>query len=139
MKIELINEPEQTLIDFLDDKIVEFNWQNRELNERRPIAVKLNDAEGNVIAGAAGETFGHWLLIKTLWVSEDLRGQNIGQELLAQIEKGALARNCKYSLLDTLNFQAMPFYKKYGYIVQWQQENYPLTGSKYFMVKTLVS
>lgn len=40
-------------------------------------------------------------------------------------------------LLDTLNFQAMPFYQKYGYETQWVQQGYPKTGCKYFMAKKL--
>ena len=136
MKIEIIEQPEQALINFLDKKIVAFNWENRELNERYPIAVTMCDDQSQVIAGAAGETFGHWLLLKSLWVSEELRDRDIGSQLLENIERAAKARNCSHCLLDTLNFQAMPFYQKKGYEVQWVQNNYPLTGCKYFMVKT---
>jgi ribosomal protein S18 acetylase RimI-like enzyme len=40
-------------------------------------------------------------------------------------------------MLETLNFQAKPFYEKFGYQVVWTQENYPKTGCQYFMVKQL--
>ena len=58
MKIEVIENPATELIAFLDDKIAEFNWANWEVSERKAIAVKLTDENGDVIAGAAGRTFG---------------------------------------------------------------------------------
>ena len=56
----------------------------------------------------------------------------------AQLESAAVGRGCQYSLLDTLNFQAAPFYQKFRYEKKWVQENYPKTGCKYFMVKHLL-
>ena len=137
MNIELINNPHQDLVDFLDNKIIEFNQANREINDRYPIAVTAKNNEGEVVAGASGVTFGNWLHLTTLWVSEQLRGQNYGSKLLSEIEKAAQLRGCKQCLLDTLDYQAMPFYQKYGYEIAWTQGNYPLTGCKYFMTKKL--
>jgi len=139
MKIEVLNDPEQNLIDFLDKKIADFNWARWEVSERKPLAIQIKGDEGNIIAGSSARTFGNWLLIDTLWVSEELRGQSIGEKILNELEKTAIARGCKFSMLDTLNFQAMPFYEKYGYKSQWVQENYPKTGCKYFMVKELIA
>jgi len=136
MNIETLDDPEKSLTDFLDKKIAEFNWQNWEVDKRLPIAVQIK-AEDVVIAGAAGRTFGDWLQLNTLWVSDDYRGQQLGAKILAQLENAARGRGCKKCLLDTLNFQAMPFYQKFGYEVVWTQQDYPKTGCKYFMVKQL--
>ena len=73
MIIEILDEPEQQLIDFLDEKIAEFNWANWEVSERKPLAVQIKDDKGNIIAGSSARTFGNWLLINTLWVDESLR------------------------------------------------------------------
>ncbi|MBA6389876.1 GNAT family N-acetyltransferase [Colwellia sp. BRX10-3] len=137
MNIEVIENPEAELIAFLDEKIAEFNWAHWEVSERKAIAVKLNDENGDVIAGAAGRTFGDWLMINTLWVSDTLRGQQVGSKILHKIEQAAQARGCNKVLLDTLNFQAMPFYEKHGYQVQWTQQGYPKTGCRYYMMKQL--
>tara|TARA_B100000809_G_C14753970_1_gene393220 strand:- start:56 stop:481 length:426 start_codon:yes stop_codon:yes gene_type:complete len=137
MNIEVLQNPDQQLIDYLDKKIADFNWVNWEVTERTLIAVQLKNNKGEVIAGAAGRTFGDWLLINTSWVSDELRGQDIGSNILKEIEFAAKQRGCVKCLLDTLNFQAMPFYEKHGYQTQWIQENYPKTGCKYFMLKEL--
>ncbi len=137
MNIEVIENPEQELIDFLDKKIADFNWQHWEVSERLPLAIQIKNDAGEVIAGAAARSFGDWLLLNTLWVSEELRGQDVGSQILKKVEAAGKARGCVKCLLDTLNFQAMPFYKKHGYTVAWVQEGYPKTGCKYFMVKEL--
>ncbi len=137
MNIEILQDPEQSLITFLDNKIAEFNWENWEVSERKSLAVQIKNDQGDIIAGTAGRTFGRWLQINTLWVSETARGENLGSQILSAIETAAIARGCSQSLLDTLNFQAMPFYKKHGYEIQWVQKNYPETGCKYFMTKAL--
>ncbi len=139
MNIEVVDNPESELVSFLDEKIAEFNWAHWEVSERKALAVKLCDENGQVIAGAAGRTFGDWLMINTLWVAESLRGQNVGSQLLDKMEVAAKARGCNKALLDTLNFQAKPFYEKHGYQVQWMQQGYPKTGCRYYMMKQLTS
>jgi GNAT superfamily N-acetyltransferase len=138
MNIEILDEPEQALINFLDKKIADFNWAHWEVNERKPLAIQITDDQGGIIAGSSARTFGNWLLINTLWVDESLRGKKVGTRILAELEKAASERGCTLSMLDTLNFQAMPFYEKHGYQTKWVQEHYPKTGCKYFMVKELV-
>ncbi|MBA6262773.1 N-acetyltransferase [Colwellia sp. Bg11-12] len=138
MNIEILDEPEQALINFLDKKIADFNWSHWEVNERKPLAIQITDDQGDIIAGSSARTFGNWLLINTLWVDESLRGKKVGTRILAELEKAASGRGCTLSMLDTLNFQAMPFYEKHGYQTKWVQEHYPKTGCKYFMVKELV-
>ena len=138
MKLDVIEELDQSLVDFLDHKISQYNWQHWEVEERLPLAVKMTDNQGNIIAGAAGRTFGDWFMLNTLWVDEKQRGKKIGDTLLKKIEQAAVKRGCNKSLLDTLNFQAMPFYKARGYTTQWVQKGYPKTGCRYYMLKKLV-
>ena len=137
MKIEVLQNPDTQLIDYLDKQIADFNWANWEVQERKPLAVQIKNEHGEVIAGAAGRTFGNWLQLSTLWVSEELRGKAMGSQILKSFEDAGKKRGCTTCLLDTLNFQARPFYEKYGYKTQWVQQNYPKTGCKYFMTKTL--
>ncbi|WP_088330141.1 GNAT family N-acetyltransferase [Lacimicrobium sp. SS2-24] len=137
MKIEIENTPSESLTEFLHQQIVEFNRAHREWNERQPLAAVLRDEAGTIVGGAAGETFGNWLQLKTLWVDNSQRGKGVGSQLLVAMEQQAASRGCKFCLLDTLNIQARPFYEKCGYRVQWTQQHYPLTGSKYFMTKEL--
>jgi GNAT superfamily N-acetyltransferase len=137
MKITVVDQPSKQLLAEIEHKIEEFNLEHWEVKERRPIAIEVRDEQNNLIAGATARTFGYWLLIDNIWVSGNIRGKNIGSRVLSELEKAAIDRGCKFALLDTLNFQAKPFYEKFGYKVQWVQEKYPKEGCKFFMVKQL--
>lgn len=104
MHIEIIDNPTIELINAIDKKIEEFNLAHWEETDKKPIATIVNNENNEIIAGATAKTFGYWLLIDNIWVSENLRGKNIGSQLLYELEKAAINRDCKYALLDTLNF-----------------------------------
>ena len=137
MHIELVDSPDKSLLEFIAARLREFNGARRTINEMRPIAIKIQGENGEIVAGTGAKTFGLWLMIDHLWVSETLRGKKMGSQILTSLETAARARGCKYVLLDTLNFQARPFYEKHGYRLQWTQEHYPIEGCKYFMTKEL--
>jgi len=137
VEIKVIDSPSKELIAEIESKIEAFNSGHWEVKERKPLAIEVRDSNNVLVAGATGRTFGYWLLIDNIWVSENLRGKNIGSRLLSGLEQAAISRGCKFSLLDTLNFQAQHFYEKFGYKVQWVQENYPKEGCKFFMSKNL--
>ena len=137
LTFEVIETPEPELLDFFEKRIEEFNLAQWEVKKKVPIAIKISSKDGDIVGGAAGKTFGLWLMIDNLWVHENFRGQDLGTQILSNLEKAAIARGCSFSLLDTLAFQARPFYEKFGYTVQWIQKNYPREGQKFFMVKEL--
>jgi GNAT superfamily N-acetyltransferase len=93
--------------------------------------------EQKKVGGIIADLWGNWLLIKFLWVDDSLRGQGVGSELLTRIEEYAKSQGCKSSLVDTLSFQARPFYEKHHYECQMVLENYPLDSSLSFLTKIL--
>jgi GNAT superfamily N-acetyltransferase len=137
MRLEVVETPDKALADFFEERLEEFNRARWTIKDKIPLAIKVTNDQGEIVAGCAGKTFGLWLMIDNLWVSETLRGQNYGSKILLQMHSAAQARGCKYVLLDTLNFQARPFYEKHGYKLQWTQNHYPKDGCKYFMMKEL--
>ncbi len=137
LKLEVVEEPDAGLIDFFDKRIEEFNFARWDIKVKRPIAVKISDTGGNIVAGASAKSFGFWLLLENLWVREDQRGRDLGSRVLSALTDAASARGCKYVLLETLDFQARPFYEKHGFSLMWTQENYPRVGRKFWMFKEL--
>ena len=138
MDVQVVDNPSSDLFIEIERKIEMFNVERWEVKEKMPIAVTSYNDKNELQAGASARTFGLWLLIENIWVHENLRGQSIGSKMLKALEEAAIARGCQYALLDTLDFQARPFYEKFGYEVEWTQENYPKDGCKYFMVKRLI-
>ena len=118
-------------------KIAEFNAKHWDASKRQHLGLKLEDDKGMLIAALAGRTFGHWFYLESLWLDEKVRGKGVGSKLLAAAETIAKERGCSFVILDTLDFQARPFYEQHGYQVQWTQPDYPFTGAKHFMTKLL--
>src|SRR5215471_13287721 len=56
-----------------------------------------------------------WLVIRHLWVRDDLRRRGVGRGLMALAEARAVERGCHSAWLDTFSFQARGFYEKLGY------------------------
>ncbi|WP_341501316.1 GNAT family N-acetyltransferase [Gallaecimonas sp. GXIMD4217] len=137
MTIAFHDQPEPALLERLSQAIRAFNRARWPAVERRPLALTIKDAGGELLAGIDGTTFGNWLFIDHLWVSEALRGQGRGGELLLAMEEAARARGCTRALLDTLDFQARPFYEHHGYRVAFTLNDYPLDGARYYMTKAL--
>jgi GNAT superfamily N-acetyltransferase len=137
MDLKLIEANGTDFAKLVEDKIEEFNLARWEVKKKIPLGFKVESPSGEFLAGGAGKTFGAWLLIDNIWVHEKLRGQSMGTKILEKLETEAKSRDCKYALLDTLNFQARPFYEKLGYKVEWIQKEYPRDGSKFFMTKVL--
>lgn len=117
--------------------LLQYNLERLEDKSPKDLGVYSRDEAGNIVAGLIGSTHGNWLTVKFLWVSESLRGKNIGSEILEQAEETAKERGCKYAFLDTFSFQAPLFYKKHGYQEVFALEDYPLTGKRYYFTKSL--
>ena len=105
----------------------------------QPCSVFLKSDEGEIVAGAIGNTWGQWLFVSDLWVDPLLRRSGHGANLIKEIERQAVQRGCANSFLDTFSFQARPFYEKLGYNVFGTLENHPQGHSHYYMRKALLS
>lgn len=94
-------------------------------------------ADGAKIGGITGRIWGHWLLIKFLWVDQSVKHQGIGSRLLAALEEYAKQNGCRSVLVDTFSFQAKPFYEKHGYRCQMTLNDYPVADQLHFLTKEL--
>ena len=114
-----------------------YNRSKREEAESKPLNLYVEDEKGNLMAGLVAETFGNWLEIEYLFVREELRGQGIGSKLLQRAENEAKKRNCRFAFVNTYQFQAPDFYKRYGYKEVFALKDYPYTGQRYYYQKDL--
>jgi GNAT superfamily N-acetyltransferase len=102
-----------------------------------PIAVFLRDEHGNLAGGVWGYINWNWLFVGLFWVSDAIRGNGYGRQLMTALEEAARARGCQYAHLDTFSYQARPFYESLGYEVFGTLDDYPPGQQRFFMKKTL--
>lgn len=137
MEFIITNEIKAVDREAIFEGLLEYNLSKIEDKNPKDLGIYLEDKQGKKLAGLIGDTHGNWLTVKYLWVAEELRGQNIGSQILMQAEKTAKERGCQYAFLDTFSFQAPQFYKKHGYEQVFALEEYPLTGKRYYFTKKL--
>jgi GNAT superfamily N-acetyltransferase len=132
------DEPEAAALEALPQALEDFNesqWPGHA--PWRPLGIFIRDAE-TIVAGLSGETYCGWLVVKYLWVRDDLRRCGVGRELMAQAEARATERGCHSAWLDTFGFQARGFYEKLGY-VEFGTLDYLPMHKRHFMKKLLVA
>jgi GNAT superfamily N-acetyltransferase len=106
---------------------------------RYELSFLLQCGDGEVAGGVQGnyDNFG-WLWIDSLWVSESVRGRGYGVKLLNRIEGEAKKNGSKNSHLSSFSYQAADFYKKQGYTIFGELDDYPSKGhSRYWLKKKL--
>jgi GNAT superfamily N-acetyltransferase len=137
-RLTVEDDPDQAAMHFLPRALEAYNesrWPDHA--PWRSLGIFIREAE-TIVAGLAGETYGGWLFVRYLWVRDDLRGQGIGRELIAQAERRATERGCHSAWLDTFSFQARGFYEKLGY-EEFGALDYPPDHTRHFLRKRLAS
>ncbi len=102
-----------------------------------PLSVYCRGKQQDIIGGITAKTYWDYLDIQFLWVDESARGNGIATQLIELAETEAKRRGCKYSMLDTYEFQALGFYLKQGYTKFGQLEEYCGQYERYYLKKTL--
>ncbi|MEC4020127.1 GNAT family N-acetyltransferase [Streptomyces sp. H27-D2] len=107
-------------------------------DEEIPLQVYAVDDEGELAAGLIGYTWGRWLHVDLLWVDAGRRGTKLGSRLVARAEEIARdERDCRYSRVETWDFQAPLFYQKLGYTIVSQVHDYPPGATDHLLTKPL--
>ena len=132
-------EPDPADVAFLEDRINEYNFATTGITDGQLLALLVRDDGGRLVAGLYGWTWGGTCEVRFLWVQEGLRRQGTGRRLLVEAEAEAQRRGCGQVVLSTHSFQAPGFYRKMGYAVVGQFDEYPAGHTLYFLRKPLRS
>lgn len=104
-----------------------------------PLFLSMRDSSKDLVGGVIAATVWNWVIIDSLWVREDFRGQGHGSRLLTRAEEIARGRGCTHARLDTFDYQARRFYERLGYSVYAQLEDLPPGHMQHHMTKLLSS
>src|ERR1041384_1746692 len=76
--LEIESTPTPDDVQFLDDRLYEFNVAATGIDNGRLLGIFVRDASGTITAGLSGWTWGDCCRVEELWVGEDLRGGGVG-------------------------------------------------------------
>ncbi|MEH1942306.1 MAG: GNAT family N-acetyltransferase [Nostoc sp.] len=134
LKITVDDNPDPESIRLLISNLVEYNNDRQlEKDEYQPLAILLRDPNNTIVAGLVGKTQWGWLFISHLWVTQVLRGQGYGRQLVLKAEEVAKQRGCSHVYLDTFSFQSLGFYERLGYEVFGVLKDFPPGHKRYFL------
>lgn len=136
-RMTMTDDPSRDDRDFLDERIYDYNVATTGITDGRLLFLSFRDAQGSIIAGLSGWTWGGCMEIEYLWVREDRRSEGLGTRLLAAAEAEGVARGCTQAVLDTHSFQAPEFYKRHGYEIYGAVDDYPRGFSHIHLRKRL--
>jgi ribosomal protein S18 acetylase RimI-like enzyme len=138
MSLVVEDHPAAQDIEFLSNRINEFNFAATQIYDGSELAIFIRDSAGQVVAGVYGWTWGRCGYIDKLWVHADMRGRGYGTQLLQAAEREIIARSCGQVLLCTHSFQAPAFYVRFGYTVYGEIDNYPQGYKQLYFKKMLI-
>jgi GNAT superfamily N-acetyltransferase len=124
-------------IAFLEQRIIEVNYQRAAASDGRGLACFVRGEQGQIVAGISGYTWAGMAEIEFLWVDDSLRGQGVGSQLLTAVEEEARRRGCALIIVSTYSFQAPDFYQRHGYEVVGKIEQCPPGHTNLWLKKDL--
>ena len=121
----------------INEALYGWNRDTTGIRDYHPVAIFLRDDEGAIRGGVTGGVWGAWLHVVTLWVDEAYRGQGFGRALVLAAEAEGREAGARHAFLETHTFQAPGLYRRLGYVVIAELEDYPPGHSQLIMRKEL--
>lgn len=97
----------------------------------------IENDKGKFEAGISGFHYYGCFYIDLLFVAEKARGKGYGSKLMQKAEDLARERKCLFMAVNTMDFEAKPFYEKHGFIIEFTREGFEKGAVMYYMRKPL--
>ena len=135
MNIERTNSPDLKDIEYLTKKI---NEEITDYGSAFPFGFFIRDENAKIIAGCNGYIIFGCIYTDQLWVDSNHRNQGLAKSLMNKVHEYGLEQDCKIATLSTMNFQnALKFYEKLGYKIDFERKGYTKAASCLFLRKEL--
>ncbi len=102
----------------------------------QPFGIYLKDGE-KVVGGVYGYYIYGCVHTDMLWLSKEMRHKGWGLKLMRESEAIARVRKCKFATANTMDWEALPFYQKLGYQIEFTQEGYEMNSKMYRLRKKI--
>lgn len=126
------------------DERVLFNGLNEEATLRKamtkpmkPYGIFIKDSDNQVLGGVKGITYYGCVYVSMLWLTKELRQEGLGTKLMREVERIGIERECTFVTVNTMDWEALNFYQKIGFHIEFVREGYENESKLYFMRKKL--
>lgn len=137
--MKLVYEPNASLndIQLLSQGISDHALLKKQQPPIETFAFFVRDDHETIIGGCNGAMYYDCLYIDQLWVNECSRRQGWGKQLLLASEQLGKEKRCRFSTIKTMDWEALEFYQKLGYDIEYQRTGYRNHSICYFLHKQL--
>ncbi|MBX3710219.1 MAG: GNAT family N-acetyltransferase [Gammaproteobacteria bacterium] len=109
----------------------------RSLPPGKPFAFFIKYELNQIKGGCSGYIYYGCFYVDLLWVDQSLRGKQYGTQLMKEAEKLAHDNNSNFIAVNTMNFEALDFYKKLGFTIEFERHGFDKNSIMYFLRKDL--
>jgi ribosomal protein S18 acetylase RimI-like enzyme len=131
--------PKPTDVQVLGDGIMAYAVQQKGHKPIEFFAFFIRGEDNEVLGGCNCAILYGCLYVDLLWVSESLRNKDYGTKLMLEAEKLGKDRGCTFGAVNTMDWEALGFYKKLGYEVEFERHGFEKNSVFYFLCKAFVN
>lgn len=102
-----------------------------------PVAF-LASKNSQFVGGIVVEKFWGSLHIKYIYVDDSYRNKGLGTRLMNRAFEYGIKNNCPFAFVETMSFQALEFYKKMGFELEFTRDGYAHNTSFHYLRKNLL-
>lgn len=121
----------------LFEGVVEEAYKKKVMERMKPFGIFLKNSSGQVLGGTTCLICYGCLYIDQLWVAEEERGKHAGCTLIQEAEKIGRKNSCSFATVNTMDWEALTFYQKLGYFVEFVRDGYDNDSTMYLLRKPL--
>ncbi len=89
------------------------------------------------IGALSGETLYGSIYIENIYISPQHRSKGLGRILIEKASELGKKWNCTLAVVETMSFQALEFYQKLGFTVDFAREGYTNNSTLYYLHKKI--
>lgn len=121
----------------VEDGLTAFNRRVAGTGEPIPVNVTVRDDAGIIVGGIVARVWMETLYIGLVWIDDPLRGKGHGKAMMDMVEARGREVGATNVWLNTLSWQARPFYEALGYTCFGEMPISSGQHHRYFMRKEL--
>ncbi|MCW8405312.1 GNAT family N-acetyltransferase [Legionella pneumophila] len=135
LKLSFLENPDPDDVQILTNGIKAYAKQQRGFESLDFFACFIRNADNSIVGGCSGGTLYGGLHVDNLWVSESIRHQGWGTKLMQAALKYGNEKGCAFATVNTMDWEAIEFYKKLGFTLEFERHGFQKNSIFYFFRK----
>ena len=135
--VVMSGEPDPNDKQIMVDGMLAYHASKGHVRKTDQYSIVVKDEDNKTIGCVIVSFLWSGMEIESLWVEESHRNQGLGTRLMSAVEAEGKKRGSTVAYTNTFTWQAPEFYKKIGYTLFGQLENFPQGNTLYYFSKRL--